>query len=115
MKMEYEELFPITRAELADGLASSDSSLAARGILRMALHEGDLAWAEQRCLSALGDTREDVKRAAVQGLGHLARIHGKLTSRHVVEELQKLTSVPELAGVVDDVLDDIRIFSEQES
>jgi hypothetical protein len=77
----------------------------------MALHETELSWAETQCVSALKDDRLEVRKAAIQGLGHLARIHGKLTIPGITDELGHLRNDPELGGIVEDTLDDILVFT----
>ena len=109
--MKYEELAPISRDEFREAVSGPRLELAARAILQMALHEPDLAWAEQACLLALQDSRQEVKAAAIAGLGHLARIHGALSDPAVIEELRKLTHDPKLSGIAEDALDDIQIFA----
>ena len=108
--MEFEDLPSIAREELSNALLSCKSEVVSRALLRMALHEIDWQWAEQRCLSALKDERPQVRRAAAQGLGHIARIHGKLTLPMAVEALTNLLTDPDIGGVAEDALDDILVF-----
>lgn len=109
--MRYEELQPISRNEFEQTLSSCEPEEIARGLLRMALHETDLLWAEQKCLSALNDASNVVKSAAVTALGHLARIHGNITREIVVPKLKHLKEDPILRGVAEDALDDIAMFA----
>lgn len=109
--MKYEELPPITHDELEQALASKSAEDAAVALLRMALNDPNWAWAEKKCLAALHDGRAPVRAAAVTGLGHLARIHRKVTKEAVIPELQKLKGHPELGGLAEDALEDILIFT----
>ena len=113
--MKYEELTPITREELNMALMGSKPDEAARAILRMALHEPDLAWAETKCLAALRDSRPEVKAAAITALGHLARIHHALIHPAVVDELRSLQDDPRFAGLAEDALDDVSMFASSQT
>lgn len=73
----------------------------------MSLNDDDWTWAETKCLTALLDKREIVRAAAITSLGHLARIHHKVTKELVVPELETLTSDPQLGGIAEDALEDI--------
>lgn len=109
--MKYEEMPPITHEELGTALIGSNPGQAARAILRMAVHEPDLAWAESECLAALHDRRPEVTAAAITALGHLARIHHALIHPAIVEELRSLQTDPRFAGLAEDALDDISMFA----
>jgi|SRR6516225_4563372 hypothetical protein len=108
--MRYQDILPITREELRSALESDDAGRASRAIIAIALHESDWQWAEQQCLNALKDKRMDVRAAAIVGLGHIARIHGKITLSRVLLELQAVKSDESLRGIAEDALDDIVIF-----
>ena len=88
---------------------------AARALLRMALHERNLDFAERLCLDALEDRRPEVKTAAIQSLGHLARIHHALANAAVVDHLKKLQQDPAWSGLAEDALDDILTFVPSQS
>jgi len=113
--MKYEELPAISRDELEMALVRAKPPGAARALLRMALHEPDAAWAERKCLGELNDDRDDVRAAAVVGLGHLARIHHTLLDPRVLEELRKLQQDPRLGGVAEDALEDILTFTSSQA
>ena len=113
--MKYQELPPISHEELEHALASESSEDAGVALLRMALNDPNWAWAENKCLAALHDERGPVRAAAVTSLGHLARIHHKVTKETVVTELQKLKGDPELRGLAEDALEDILIFTSPSS
>ena len=112
--MKYEELAALGRHELERGLSSADEGVVVLALLRMALHESDWQWAEKRCLTSLKDNRRGVKTAAIQALGHLARIHGQLTLPLVLSELRAIQLEPDFSGIAEDTLDDIRAFVAQE-
>lgn len=108
--MKYEDVLPISRQELRDALASDSNERAARAIIAAALHDPDWTWAEQQCLVALQDKREEVRAAAIIGLGHIARVHGRSTLSVVIPALKALSSDQHLGGMVEDAIDDILMF-----
>lgn len=71
--MTYEELGPVSHAELTRLLADGNAAVAdvVRALLAMSLHETDRAWAEGAVYQGLGDGRLAVQRAAAKALGHL--------------------------------------------
>jgi hypothetical protein len=108
--MRYKDILPITREELKGALESDDAGRASRAIIAIALRDSDWQWAEQQCLNALKNKRIDVRAAAIVGLGHIARIHGKITLSRVLPELQAAKSNKSLRGIAEDALEDIVIF-----
>lgn len=110
--MRYEDVSPTTRQELRDALASDSAERAARAILATALYDTDWRWAEQQCLSALQDKRQEVRAAAIVGLGHVARVHGKSTLTVVIPALEALGSSKDFAGIVEDAIEDILLFTQ---
>jgi hypothetical protein len=111
MKMIYENLPHIKPDELDESLAKGTPEEAARALLRMAMNETNWRWAQEKCLWALHDWRDEVKAAAITSLGHLARIHHTLSLEIVVPELQKMKGDPKLGGIVEDALEDILMFT----
>jgi hypothetical protein len=57
------------------------------------------------------DDRDDVRAAAIVGLGHLAPIHHTLLDPRILDELRKLQRDPKLGGVAEDALEDILTFA----
>ncbi len=108
--MTYEDVSPISRQELHDALTSDSDERAARAIIATALHDPDWTWAEQQCLQALQDHRDDVRAAAAIGLGHIARVHGKSTLSVVIPALEALRSSQHLGGIAEDAIEDILMF-----
>ena len=108
--MKYEDVLAISRQKLRDALASKSDDRAAKAIIAIALHDPDWTWAEQQCLAALHDRRQEVRAAAIIGLGHIARIHRKSTLSSVIPALEALRSDEDLGGMVGDALEDIIMF-----
>ena len=108
--MLYEDIQPISRADFRRALDSSVEEHVARAVLAVALHDVDGKWAEEQCLNALKDPRQNIRAAGILGLGHIARIHGSITTSRVCPELEALKSDPTLGGVAEDALEDITLF-----
>jgi len=108
--VEYESISPISRKELREALNSQSDECAARAIIATALHDPDWTWAEQQCLLALQDKRQEVRAAAIVGLGHIARIHGRSTLSVVLPALETLRSDQDLGGTAEDAIEDILLF-----
>ncbi|HYW08061.1 MAG TPA: hypothetical protein VE913_13955, partial [Longimicrobium sp.] len=51
-----------------------------------------------------------VRRTAATSLGHIARVHGRLTVDRAIPELLQLLANPEVRGHAEDALSDIEIF-----
>jgi hypothetical protein len=106
----YEELPPISRPAFADALADGTTQQRSQALLRLALHDPDFSFVEQNCHRALDQQDEEFRRAGVLALGHLARLHQRVTD-DTVARLRSLRSDPQLAGVAADALDDIAVFT----
>jgi len=106
----YEEVPPSSRAALATALLEGDFESAAERLLGVVLHDGDWRWCQDRCLALVDHESEAVRRIAVLGLGHLARLHRQLDVPHVVPRLRELLNDPVLGGAAEDALDDIAVF-----
>jgi hypothetical protein len=106
----YHEIIPITREEAEIALLSNDPSVICEALLRSAYYDQDWLWVQSKCLQFVQHQNKDVRCLAVICLGHLARIHGALDTKKVVPILENLRDDPDIAGKVDDVLDDIQIF-----
>jgi hypothetical protein len=99
------------RDDLLKALASDSVEQVVSALLSIGLHERDRYWAEQQLMRALDDRRTEVRIAALQALGHLARTHRSI-SPSVVTVLRRHLDVPDVPGAVEDTLDDILIFFE---
>jgi hypothetical protein len=108
--MRYGELPPIDRAEFVAACETGDGRHRTEAILRLALHDGDPSFIEQASIALFDDDDLGVRRGAVLSIGHLARLHGRV-SEATVTRLRALAMEPALAGTVADALDDIVTFA----
>ena len=107
--VKYEALEPIDRKSVIEALSGPDCD-AAEALIRASLTIRDRVWVESLLLSALSDQRLEVQKAALLGLGHLARIHHALDLERIIPILRKYAAHASLGGVAEDALDDIAMF-----
>jgi hypothetical protein len=107
--MEYDDPKPIQREAAEIAMTRGREEEAAEALIRVALHDSDGPWAESFCLRGLRDQRDDVRRAAITGLGHIARLHHSI-GNNTVRALEELRSDPVVGGTAEDSLSDISIF-----
>ncbi len=68
----------IARAEREDDLAAL-----VRGVIAVALHDRDFAYAQDLCLRLAAHTNFNVRGNALQAMGHLVRLHQRLDEARV--------------------------------
>jgi len=76
-----------------------------------AFHDSDWQRVQEICLDLLTHEDQDVAGVAATCLGHLARIHGMIETKRVVPVLRSLLGRSEIAGQVNDALEDIEQYS----
>jgi hypothetical protein len=108
--MDYEDIDRVSHAEVQRLIDSKNENDVIHGLLSAAHYDPDWRWVEQECLARLQHQSCEVRRIAVVCLGHSARIHGT-SSGVVVERLHEQRGVSDLAGAVEDALEDIRLFA----
>ena len=107
--MVYEDPQPIQREAAEMAMSRGREEEAAEALIRVALHDSDGPWAESFCLRGLRDQRDDVRRAAITALGHIARLRHSI-GNNAVRALEELRSDPVVGGTAEDSLSDIAIF-----
>lgn len=108
--MRYEELPPIARADYRAASQSVTPAIRAEAILRLALHDDDVAFVDSACQRTLDDYDWTVRRAAILAVGHMARLHGTVDPA-TVSAIRRMTDDPDVGACAIDVLDDIDIFT----
>ena len=107
----FDEALPITREEAEAELASGKSERMCRALVRATLSAEDLGWAEEKCIQLARDQSLEVRGAALTCLGHIARIRRSVDLSRVRPILEEASQDPDLAGMVEDVWDDIEMFA----
>lgn len=103
------------RAEMLAAIRSGDIQVATTALLGLTYDDPDGEWVEPILLEHLAPQYDiQLRRLATTCLGHLARIHGKITRSTVVPTLRTLLSDPVLGGTAEDALGDINWFAPAE-
>ena len=101
---------PITHQEADKAFASNDPEKIKDALIRTVFFDENPQRIQTKCLIYLDNENSDLQREAIIGLGHLARIHGKLDKTIVVPKLKALEKNSELIEVIEEALDDIEAF-----
>ena len=107
----YEEVLPITKEEAQSLLDSGQTEQVSTGILRAAYHVDDWRWVQGECLGLLDSPEPHLRYMGALCLMHVARIHGVLDLEIVVPRLNQLLLDPEVSDAVEEVLQEIEIFT----
>ena len=90
-------------------LKSKNKDDVINGLLSLTLYGDDWKIAQDTCLSLLEHEDIDVVKAAVIGIGHTARVHGKI-GQSAITALNSKMNDEDLYGTIEDVFDDIDIY-----
>jgi hypothetical protein len=81
-------------------------------LMSIALHDPSGDFVEAYLLGvAIGSSSVDIKSAAIIAIGNAVRVRRRLAYTETYAVLAQLASVPELGGVVEDAIGDIKMFS----
>ena len=108
--LRYHELGPISKIEVQESI-KGDVQAASEALIRAALSIADRDWVESVLVDSISDKRLEVRRAAILAIGHLARIHRKITLEKVVPLLQSCSNEQSIAGAAEDALNDVMMFT----
>ncbi len=108
--MRYEKPRPISKEEAVEALKSDDVKVVCEAILSLALHEPDWEWVEKKAVALSKHSDINVRGVAATALGHLVRLHGRISSNEVISTLKQLLADPRTAGRAEDALSDIETF-----
>ena len=108
--MLYVEIPVMTRSEIERCFQTEPPRIVARALISAALYDSDFDWVQQQCLEFLNGPDIGLRGTALVGLGHLARLHGRLDVATLNEQLAGAERHPILAGFVADLRRDIEMF-----
>ena len=108
--MKYEEPKMISYEEAIEIFSKESSEKIADAIISLALHDQNRLIVENWCLFWCNSNELEIRAASVVAIGHLARIHGKITKEVILPALKLLEKEQGLQGVVSDALDDIEVY-----
>jgi hypothetical protein len=101
------------KQEIESEIKSNNIDLATNKLLDICFNSEDWKWVQDICISLIKNktVKEDLRRLAITCIGHLARIHSMIEKDKVLPFLEKVKKENEnLAGTIDDTLDDISMF-----
>lgn len=111
--MKYQEIFPITRSEaeaaMSGGNTPTDTIIEI--LLRLSLNSDEVTWKQNLFEAHLQSEELDIQRAALQSLGHLARVGSGFNKKRALEATRKFKDHKILSGIASDVEDDIQVFA----
>ena len=81
--MKYEKIKKHNETEIKNPLADNDIDELFYVVLSVALYSDDSEYAENFCIQLSNHKHFNVRGNAIQGFGHIARIHGKLSENKV--------------------------------
>jgi len=108
--MYYEEINPVSRQVAEHIFEHGSAGKIEEVLLRVTFHDEDWQWVQFYCLKFLEHPDKGVRAIAAICLGHLACIHGTIDTTLVVPALKAHRTDPDVAGNVDNALDDIAMF-----
>jgi HEAT repeat protein len=111
-EFRYTSIDPISRKDATAAVSSGNQDELGLVALAVALHEPDVNWAQTFLISLVGNESPVVRGNAVQGLGHLARLHGKLDvviARPVVVAALADPD-PYVRGQAENAQDDLKVY-----
>ncbi|HEV2482493.1 MAG TPA: hypothetical protein VGS79_22670 [Puia sp.] len=107
---EYKQVHPVDKHSAEQAFASSDVEKICDAMVAVAFYEQDWKWAQDECLGFFKNENSDISGLAATCLGHIARVHRKLEKEKVIAVLRSRLEDAEIAGRIEDALDDIEQF-----
>jgi len=107
---DYQSLPPFSREDAESKLRVAQGEELC--LLLLSLSEADdWKWAQETYLGYINNEDKWVASSAITGLGHLARIAGKIEKEKVINALNKVAeSRKDLEGKIGDAMSDINMF-----
>ncbi len=111
MQFQTEENYSIEEAKAIS--KSNDKSLICKMLTSLS-SINDFEWTQSFLLAHIGDEDLDINRCAIYGLAGLARNLGKIDEMKFQQAILHIPAkyAQELAGVIQDALDDIAIYTQ---
>lgn len=83
MKLKYVVIKRLSQEEVEAAISKNKPKELSAAVLSASLHSDNPDWAQDVCLRLANHKATNVRAMALQGFGHIARIHGKLTKKLV--------------------------------
>lgn len=81
--VKYEKIKENSETEIRKALADNNTHELLDVVLAVALYSDDFEYAENICIQLSNHENFNVRGNAIQGFGHIARIHGKLSENKI--------------------------------
>ena len=111
-RLVYGSIPTLTKEEIVGAIERADQAELHIVVLAAALGIEDLEWVQKVCLSLANHPEPTVRGNAILGLGHLARIHGRLNRSLVEPAVLLALSDPDryVRGQAEAAADDVEHF-----
>jgi hypothetical protein len=90
-------------------LRSSDPVEVCTTLVSITFHDSDRGWVESECLRLSADPDPQVRGCAATCIGHLARMHGRISTA-ARQRIETLLKDHQVRGIAEDALGDIRHY-----
>src|SRR5262249_26238912 len=87
-RLKYHEIPNLTRSQIEKALSTGDRRAIIDAILSASMFAHDLEWTLEICLKHAGSDDANVRCIAIEGLGHIARLHRQIDARRVMPVLR---------------------------
>jgi hypothetical protein len=108
---KFSDVPELSREDARRSFSSGDAEKICNALVSVTFHDQDWRWAQELCLGFLSSQDSRISGLAATCLGHLARIHRSIDREKVLESLRGHLSDTEIAGRVEDAIDDIEMFT----
>jgi hypothetical protein len=111
--MHYDEGKPISHEDARRARDAGSEEELCDALVAVVLNTKDREWAEDFCISCASHSSAGVRGLVATCIGHIARIHRQLDLAKMTPILRTLSRDPDIAGRVQDAIDDICMFMKQ--
>ena len=109
--MRYEDPVAFSKHDAEAAFHSGNEELILEALLGVSWFCPDWQWVQNHCMIFLESPNIKIKSLAITCLGHLARIHGQIDVEFIHSRLSQMLNDPELGGIAEDALGDIKMFA----
>ena len=110
MKLKYVVVEKLSQTEVEAAILRDNPTELLHAVLSAALYAEDAAWAEDVCVRLVAHEHDRVRCNAIQGFGHIARIHKQLNEVRVKPLIESALDDPsaDVRGEAEDARDEIK-------
>jgi hypothetical protein len=108
---KFSDVPEISREDARRSFSSGEAEQVCNALVSVTFHDQDWRWVQELCLGFLSNSDSQISGLAATCLGHLARIHRSIDREKVLATLRDHLSNVEIAGRIEDAIDDIEMFT----